>query len=334
MAGRILTATLHAVGILLYYLGAAAIIRYLGRRNAKVLLYHDCAPAETSYTAGLDCTTSPQVFAKHLEYLQRHYSVVALDIIVAGKALPTSVAITFDDGYRSVFEHALPLLVERSFPATLYLISDVIGNDDMVWVNELNHWLRTYPERTSELVQVFFAKAPASPAEQVISFCRINFNAATMETLIGALRTEFNYSPAKQAREAKLYVGWNEIVLLGEGGFSFGNHTRSHPNLERLTRSEQVAEIAGAQKALTEHLTEVRSLAYPFGHHSRESAEIAAEIGLQSVAEVGGYNLPVDPLAIGRVHLSDQSVAGLFARMEVVEPVKGALRRALKRQSR
>lgn len=334
MAGRILTATLYAIGVALFYLGAAKLVRYFGRKHAKVLLYHDCAELETSYTAGLDCTTPPSAFAKHLDYLKQYHRVVTLDSIATGTAPPSSVAITFDDGYRSVFENAFPLLSDRQLSATMYLISDVVGNEDMVWVNELNHWLRTEPETTYALVREFFEAVPEGPAPEVISHCRLNYGAKLMAALLGELRVALGYSVSEHARAAQLYVNWDQIEGMSDNGFTFGNHTQTHPNLERLSEEEQRAEIRGAQEVLSERISGVRSLAYPFGHHSDESARIAAEVGLESVVEVGGHNLPVDPLAIGRVHLSNQSVAGLFARMQIVEPVKGALRNSLMRRRR
>lgn len=326
MAGRILTAALYAIGVVLFYLGAAKLVRHLGRKNPKVLLYHDCSQSESWYTAGLDCTTSPAAFAKHLDYLQRHHEVVPLEKIVEGTAPPSSVAITFDDGYRSVYENALPLLVDRRLPAVLYLISDVIDNRSLVWVNELNYCLHSSPERALPLTRRFFADAPDGSPADVISHCRVRFDPKQTEELIAALRANFGYSSDQLALRDRLYITWDEIAKMGKLGFSFGNHTKTHPNLERLTEDQQLFEIREAQEVLSRRIPAVHSLAYPFGHHSPESASIAATIGLRSVSEVGGYNHPVDPLAIGRVHLSNQSIAGLFARMQVVEPVKGALR--------
>ncbi len=86
--------------------------------SAVVLLYHhvaDDTPASTSVT--------PQRFAAHLAYLKRHdYQVVPLSRIISavtsGTPLPArAVAITFDDGYRSVYEHAAPLLHATATPS-------------------------------------------------------------------------------------------------------------------------------------------------------------------------------------------------------------------------
>lgn len=41
-----------------------------------------------------------------------------------------AVVLTFDDGYRSIFEHALPTLREQGFAATVFVSTDFVGLDE------------------------------------------------------------------------------------------------------------------------------------------------------------------------------------------------------------
>ena len=70
------------------------------------------------------------------------------------------------------------------------------------------------------------------------------------------------------------------------------------------------------------------SLAYPFGSRSELTRRIAIEMGVETLLEVDGVNSPLDPQRIGRIKVASDSVATLFAKMEVVEPVKSLLKRA------
>lgn len=89
---------------------------------AVVLQYHhvsDSTPASTS--------TSPERFAMHLAVLEQSgFEIVRLDdlveSLVAGTPLPDRVAaITFDDGYRSIYDAAWPLLKRRGWPFTVFV---------------------------------------------------------------------------------------------------------------------------------------------------------------------------------------------------------------------
>jgi biofilm PGA synthesis lipoprotein PgaB len=108
--------------------GAAALLVLLlplmtaPARAAVVLQYHhisDTTPAITS--------TSPERFVMHLDYLaSQDFAVVPLqvlvDALVSKAPLPDrTVAITFDDGYRSIYETAFPLLKARGWPFTVFI---------------------------------------------------------------------------------------------------------------------------------------------------------------------------------------------------------------------
>lgn len=109
--------------LLLWLIGLPA----LAADHAVILMYHhvsDSTPPSTSI--------SPERFSRHLDFLaEQGYRVLALDELLArlrgGQSLPErSVALTFDDGYRSVYEQAFPLLRERGLPFTLFLNTEPI----------------------------------------------------------------------------------------------------------------------------------------------------------------------------------------------------------------
>jgi peptidoglycan/xylan/chitin deacetylase (PgdA/CDA1 family) len=89
---------------------------------AVILQYHQISDSGPTATR-----VSPELFAKHLDYLQRNqYRVVPLAELIAalraGISWPDkTVAITFDDGYDSIYEYALPLLAQRQWPFTVFI---------------------------------------------------------------------------------------------------------------------------------------------------------------------------------------------------------------------
>jgi peptidoglycan/xylan/chitin deacetylase (PgdA/CDA1 family) len=68
-----------------------------------------------------------RLFAR-LGYQARPF-VEVVEAIVCGRTLPRrTFAVTFDDGYRSVGEVAVPILAEFGFPATVFIVSDRVGS--------------------------------------------------------------------------------------------------------------------------------------------------------------------------------------------------------------
>jgi peptidoglycan/xylan/chitin deacetylase (PgdA/CDA1 family) len=72
-------------------------------------------------------------FAGHLSYLRENgYRVIDLAAFLGSLAAPDSLPeraalLTFDDGYRSIYEVALPWLLRFGYPAVLFVPSDFIG---------------------------------------------------------------------------------------------------------------------------------------------------------------------------------------------------------------
>jgi len=99
----------------------------------RILMYHAVQQSDPSVdTMGL--AVSPQVFSAHMGYLKDNgFDVIGLMDLVRmvqdRVSIPDkSIVITFDDGYRSVLENALPVLHRYHFTATVFVTISCIEN--------------------------------------------------------------------------------------------------------------------------------------------------------------------------------------------------------------
>src|SRR5262245_18520483 len=73
-------------------------------------------------------STSPRVFAEQMRILRDlGREVISLEQVpreCAHRRRQDAVVITFDDGFRNVYKHALPILQSYGFPATVFLVTD------------------------------------------------------------------------------------------------------------------------------------------------------------------------------------------------------------------
>lgn len=77
-------------------------------------------------------TVSPDVFRQQMEYVRKHHDIVSLDqalaVLRSGARLRRPLAvITFDDGYRSVFESAAPVLQQLGVVGCCFICTDFVG---------------------------------------------------------------------------------------------------------------------------------------------------------------------------------------------------------------
>ena len=94
-----------------------------------VIAYHAIGECDGEDDADL-LFLSPRTFEAQMEYLARHRQVVSLEDAVSGSVPPgkPAVAITFDDGYRVLLHHALPVLQRLGLPATLFVPTGHLGD--------------------------------------------------------------------------------------------------------------------------------------------------------------------------------------------------------------
>jgi peptidoglycan/xylan/chitin deacetylase (PgdA/CDA1 family) len=95
--------------------------------HATVLLYHKFNEPRSPSTS-----ISTETFESHLAYLKNNsYNVISLDRLVEiikkrQPFPPKTVVITIDDGYRSVYREAFPLLKRYEFPFAVFLYMEAI----------------------------------------------------------------------------------------------------------------------------------------------------------------------------------------------------------------
>jgi len=107
-----------------------------GFQTVPVLSYHQFSAAESN-----KMTVTKSAFTEQMKFLKENgYRVITLDqlfdFLDFKSPIPRkSVVITIDDGWRSTYEIAYPILKEQGFPATLFVYTDLIhgGEKTLSW---------------------------------------------------------------------------------------------------------------------------------------------------------------------------------------------------------
>lgn len=113
------------------------------RSDGTIIVYHAIGDQpEVGERNSLFVST--EKFREQLLYLHRHREVVSLAALLEGGGSGSKhrVAITFDDGFRGVLTHALPVLEELGFPATAFITSRWLDDTAAAPTDEL--WNASY----------------------------------------------------------------------------------------------------------------------------------------------------------------------------------------------
>lgn len=189
-----------------------------------VLYYHRVGPFRPG--ARPKMTVTPENFRAQMDFLARKgRAVLTLDEVLAGKK---GVALTFDDGFRDVMEHALPVLRERRFPATFFIVAGRVGGTDT--------WMRvtTMPEERivdgddlKRLLEAGMTIGSHSMTHEKLTEPEVRDSKAALEERLGIRIGHFAYPRGESTPES---VEW-----VRRAGYRAGWATKSG-NEENFTR--------------------------------------------------------------------------------------------------
>lgn len=250
------------------------IARILGLSYAlRCVVFHDVSASESPFTRGMRVTMPPSDFEAALKFLVRYYTPVRFqDVLDAsdGRSLPRRpVLVTFDDGYASTMEYAVPLCRKHGVPGIVFLNAAFLDNEglapdnlvcyvaNVLGMDAINAAVRavgnTDAPKLRSLAEVFSRYFPSLS----LSERRVFLNALTH---LGGINEH------QLAGEAGLYLTRKQVGELAASGFEIGNHTYTHVHGRSLAAVDFGQEI-GRNKAELEAVSgkKVRSFSLPYG---------------------------------------------------------------------
>jgi peptidoglycan/xylan/chitin deacetylase (PgdA/CDA1 family) len=173
------------------------------------------------------------------------------------------VLITFDDGYRSVFRYAAPILAALNLPAVVFVCSGPLADRRMLWFDEV-------AARESDVA-----------VERWKSVDYYSWRASCTQT-----------SPVPDDDPRALMTIEELHALAQIKGLEIGGHTVWHPILSHATRDTQRDEITQNLFALAEWTDRpIRAFAYPNGRpgkdYNADTMETLRECGVDIAFTTG-----------------------------------------------
>jgi peptidoglycan/xylan/chitin deacetylase (PgdA/CDA1 family) len=311
--------------------GRFGIARLLGPSySLRCVVFHSISTTESPFTKGMRVSITPSDFEAALKFLIRYYTPVRLQDVLAaseGRSLPPrAVLVTFDDGYASIMEWAVPLCGKFGVPATLFLNAAFLNNDGLAPDN-----LVCYAANVLGMEAINAAMRSVGSADipklkslaEVFSRFFPSISLPERQVFLDALAHLGGINERQLAGEARLYLARKQVCELAASGFEIGNHTYTHVRCRSLTAADFGQEIE-RNKAELEALSgkQVRSFSLPYGSSADLSSDLLRKLQLsgheavflsESVANPRG----TDWFRFDRVSIHANKDNALFFEIEV-----------------
>jgi peptidoglycan/xylan/chitin deacetylase (PgdA/CDA1 family) len=274
----------------------ARVRRLVPPSTVAILTYHHIAdddPASPYDPSVADA--SPAQFRRQMEMLARFGTPIGIDELVRafdGAPLPRNpVMVTFDDGYRSCHDVALPILRAVGVRATFFVATSFVERRRLYWWERIAVALRGARRRSTTLAVPRRIEIDVGDprAASVLTDLIKNTQSLDVDRFIDALcvALDVEWSPSIEARHADdVVMSWDHVRTLARAGMDVESHSRSHRVLQTLDDGELRDELAGSRADLEAQLGRpVRAIAYPVGR------TIARHVRIRTAIAAAGYRL-------------------------------------------
>ncbi len=276
-----------------------------------ILMYHRILPMgdERIKLEEPGMYVTPDTFRNNLEILAQFFEFIKLsewlDKKQKGLPLPDKAcAITFDDGWADNYEFAYPILQERQIPATIFLVSDMIGTNAQFWPERLarivtsisttqsHRW--SNPElqwlRCAVTDYKFLDIAPSS--EQITQLIAHAKQLSDREIHIRLDRIDSELKLKNTPRNSSL-LDWPQInEMIDSDLIEAGSHTCHHVRLNSQTPIEIIKKEIIHSKQIIEQQSgkPVTTFCFPNGDYSETALKLVRQHYSGAITTSRGWN--------------------------------------------
>ncbi|MGB2713838.1 MAG: polysaccharide deacetylase family protein [Vicinamibacterales bacterium] len=285
-------------GAPLYYGGLRALgVPALRRRlidEALILCYHNVIPARQDQAGDPGLHVRVDTFERQIQWLRRHYTIVSLRTLVerleSGASLRSLAAITFDDGYRGVFENAVPILRRCVVPATVFVVAEAVGSPAGFWWDHRAVVDTITPDRRRRWLSELCGEGAAILARHPIS-------------------ADVALPPSH------LPADWQTIRTSMSEILDIGAHSATHRTLPSLSDADLERELVSSRETIGQAIGRHPDfLAYPYGIWDARVRERAREAGYRAALtlDTGLNRTRADLWSLRRVNVPARISADAF----------------------
>lgn len=259
-----------------------------------VFLYHEVSGSPSEFNRLFNLTVSPDSFSRHLDLIRERFHVIGPEQLLSGDYPRPAALITFDDGNRSYFREALPILKTKNLPSVVFLnMGPILG--EVCWSGLVTYLQTHEPGFVSRS-----GRRPAANEFRDLTEAEVMPYLEGKEALLGRVRA----FRGPLASEADLRAA------AGDPRVTLGNHLYNHYNATLLS-DRLKEEYRENQRLLENYSRGSRLVSYPFSCWNPDTNRLLLEEGAQALFAGGGLpNFNTRGPLFHRVELGDCVTTG------------------------
>jgi peptidoglycan/xylan/chitin deacetylase (PgdA/CDA1 family) len=257
--------------------GAARIpldwVRPLAGVSLLVPYYHMVSDNSLPHVSHLYRFRTIKEFTSDLEFLLRRFKPVTLRDIVDAldgtrPLCHSCFHLTFDDGFREMYEIVAPILQRTGVPGTFFLNTAFLDGGGLAHSNALSVMVDRIQSRHLRLGAASLRRMesllPAATSDRMTLQARLLSIRYGQTAVVRSIAEILDVDLNGYVREQRPYLSSNQVSALLDSGFSVGAHSHDHPVYADLPLREQLEQTRKSMRLLdTRFGVSPRAFAFP-----------------------------------------------------------------------
>lgn len=249
--------------------------------------YHMVSDEHVPHVSPLYRFRKIEEFTADVEYLARHFQPVTLGDIVdhlnGSRTLgPRCVHLTFDDGFREMYDIAAPILQRAGVPATFFVNTAFLDGGGIAHYNALSVLLdrmesRDFPagavrlKRLETLLPMTTGSGDTSLRQRMLALRQ------AQSPVVNELAEALDVDLGRYVNERRPYLSSEQVRSLLQSGFTVGAHSHDHWRYSELPLEGQIEQTRTSMQFLEQRFgVRPKSFAFPYSDTGVGSAFFAA----------------------------------------------------------
>lgn len=252
-----------------------AFLRSIGPSTTLFPYHHTVSNEFLPHIKHLYNYKNEKQFSADLDLLLKYYRPVTIPEIVKSiqqhSRLPAkSFFLSFDDGFREVYDIIAPILEKKGVPACFFINPAFIDNSELFYrckISLVIHELVNTKDQDAFLQIIHqLTGIEKGTVNGAVSFLKtINTTNAILLDKI-AEKTGFSYDNFLKTKQP--FLTSEQVRSLHSRGFTIGSHSINHPYFQLISLKEQVEQVAGSTRYVNDLLA-IKDCCFSFPHSDR-----------------------------------------------------------------
>jgi peptidoglycan/xylan/chitin deacetylase (PgdA/CDA1 family) len=240
--------------------------------NPLIAYYHIVSDEDVPHVKHLYAVKTVDQFKKELDTFLQCYQMIGLrdllDNLSYLRPLPScALSLTFDDGFREIYDVIAPILLEKGVPATFFITTACLDNRVLAYSNKISVLIQQLQRLDNRAVEdrimSVLSERGLRAEDAKTSLLRIDYlNKDVLDEVAKLAGLDFD----EYLKEHKPYLTSEQVSKLIQMGFSIGAHSIDHPPYSLLPLDEQLRQTRTSVRLVRERFgLSYGAFAFPHG---------------------------------------------------------------------